>query len=259
MQVPKWIQKGVGILIVLFQYSVSPALSQPSQAIRHNTALEISEKNASVLQHLQDYPELEVLSISCLENLRSLPESIGTLTKLRELIIDNGNGCNMNPLLPESIGALYSLKKLVLYGAQDPRYFADEKIAPQLRRRHEFPKSMSRLNRLVYLDLGRNGLAEIPEFVKDLPNLQELRFGWNMNLQMLPAFLIGLRELRTLALDADGLSDLPDFLNQLPKLTRVTLGDNCLITQSKPKIKSLRSRFPKIIFDFQNEFDCPTK
>jgi Leucine-rich repeat (LRR) protein len=260
MPVPKRIRYSIlnSILIVLFQYGVSTALAQPFQATGRKTSLEISENNASVLQHLQDYPELEVLSISCLENLQSLPESIGTLTKLRELIIDNGNGCIMNPLLPESIGRLHSLKKLVLYGAQDPRYFPEEGISPLLRKRHKFPKSMSQLKNLVYLDLGRNGLSEIPEFVKDLPNLRELRFGWNMNLKTLPAFLTGLRELRTLALDANGLGNLPDFLNQLPNLTRITLGGNCLITQHKSKIKSLQSRFPKINFNFEDEYECPT-
>jgi hypothetical protein len=39
---------------------------------------------------------------------------------------------------------------------------------------------MSQLKRLTYLDWGKNGLAEIPDFVKDLPHLKELRFGWNM-------------------------------------------------------------------------------
>jgi hypothetical protein len=52
--------------------------------------LEISEQNAKLLQNLGDYPELEVLSISCIEELQSLPDSIGQLTKLKELRIDNG-------------------------------------------------------------------------------------------------------------------------------------------------------------------------
>src|SRR6476646_8020288 len=84
-------------------------------------AIEISEENARLLDKIGDYPDLQVLKISCVEELRSLPDSIGKLTKLKELIIDNGNGCSMNPLLPESIGDLGSLEKLVLFGAQDPR------------------------------------------------------------------------------------------------------------------------------------------
>jgi hypothetical protein len=64
---------------------------------------------------------LETLAIDCIEDLRALPDSIGRLTKLKALVIDNGNGCQMSPVLPDSIGNLRLLEKLVLYGAQDPR------------------------------------------------------------------------------------------------------------------------------------------
>jgi Leucine-rich repeat (LRR) protein len=118
---------------------------------------------------------------------------------------------------------------------------------------------MSQLKNLVYLDLGRNGLEEIPSFVKDLPKLRELRFEWNMNLKEVPAFLSNLHELVTLRLNSNGLHDLPDFLNTLPKLTRISLGNNCEITQSAAKLKSLKKRFAKITFDFDDEYDCPSK
>lgn len=216
-------------------------------------ALEISEENAQLLDKLGDYPDLEVLKISCVEGLRSLPDSIGNLTKLKELVIDNGNGCSMNPLLPESIGNLSSLEKLVLFGAQDPRASGGEH---QPRERHKFPLSMSKLKNLVYLDLGRNGLAEIPAFVKDLPKLRELGFAWNMYLRVIPPWLMNLRELKTLRLESDGLTDLPDFLKRMPKLTRITLGNNCKITQNQPKKRDLRRRFPRITFNFADEYDC---
>jgi Leucine-rich repeat (LRR) protein len=214
--------------------------------------LEISETNAQLLDQLQEYPDLEVLKISCLDKLRSLPDSIGNLRKLEELIIDNGNGCAMNPLIPESIGHLHSLKTLVLYGAQDPR-----RPGEQPAERHKFPGSMSQLKNLRRLDLGRNGLNEIPEFVKDLSHLQELDFAWNMRLKKIPEFIVNLRELTVLKLDADGLTDLPDFLSQVPKLASVTLGDNCIITKSQKKKKQLATRFPKIKFGFDDEYDCP--
>lgn len=215
--------------------------------------LEISEENARLLDKVENYPDLEVLKISCVEELPSLPASIGKLTKLKELIIDNGNGCSMNPLLPESIGNLSSLEKLVLFGAQDPREAGGEH---QPRDRHKFPASMSQLKNLVYLDLGRNGLAEIPPFVKELPRLRELGFAWNMNLKGIPSWFINLHELTTLRLDSDGLTDLPDFLNRIPKLNRITLGDNCKITQNRAKRRDLEKRFPKIAFDFADEYDC---
>ena len=64
---------------------------------------------------------LEALELACLEKLEDLPEEIGKLRKLRELIIDNGNGCSMNVSLPRSIGELSNLRVLRLYGALDGR------------------------------------------------------------------------------------------------------------------------------------------
>jgi Leucine-rich repeat (LRR) protein len=215
--------------------------------------LEISEKNAALLDHIGDYSNLEVLSISCLEKLQSLPDSIGKLTRLRELRIDNGNGCSMNPALPETIGNLRSLEKLSLYGAQDPREPGPQPVSVK---HHEFPRAMSQLKNLIYLDLGRNGLEEIPSFVKDLPRLTELGFEWNIKLKEVPTFISNLRELTTLKLDGDGLDDLPDFLNTLPKLTHITLRDNCKITQNNARMNDLKRRFPKVGFDFTDEYDC---
>jgi Leucine-rich repeat (LRR) protein len=238
----------ITLAVIVF---LATALTNAAAPVKELT---ISEKNAELLQHIESYPDLEVLSISCLESLQSLPESIGKLTRLRELIIDNGNGCSMNPVLPESIGNLRSLEKLVLYGAQDPR-----DPGPQPAERHKFPSSMSQLKNLTHLDLGRNGLEEIPAFVKDLPRLRELGFDWNMKLKRVPTFLVDLPNLTTLRLNADDLEDLPDFLSTLPKLTRITLGNNCKIIQNEAKMRSLRKRFPKVTFDFEDEYDCPAK
>jgi len=236
----------LAIAIVL---SVAPASAAPG--LKH---LDVSPKNARALDRLANYPDLEVLTISCLEDLKALPDSIGKLTKLKELVSDNGNGCVMNPVLPESMGNLQSLEKLVLFGAQDT-------YGPgaQTRQHHPFPQSMSRLQNLTYLDLGRNGLEEIPGFVKDLPKLKEFRFAWNPKLKEVPAFLANLKELTALDLQSDGLSDLPDFLATMPRLTRVALGGNCKITASAAKRRDLKRRFPKIAFDFIGEYDCPPK
>lgn len=228
----------------------------PGNAAAPKKVLKISRQNVQLLQNIGGYSDLEVLSISCVESLRSLPDAIGKLTRLKELIMDNGNGCSMNPLLPESTGNLHSLEKLVLYGAQDPCGAGNEP-GPQPRERHRFPPSMSQLQNLTYLDLGRNGLEEIPLFVKDLPGLREFRFQWN-RLKAIPAFTANLRELTTLRLDGNDLDNLPDFLNTLPKLIRITLGNNCKITQNSAKIKDLKRRFPKVVFDFTDEYDCPS-
>ena len=44
---------------------------------------------------------LKVLKLACLEQLEDLPEDIGKLVNLEELILDNGNGCRMNVSIPE--------------------------------------------------------------------------------------------------------------------------------------------------------------
>jgi Leucine-rich repeat (LRR) protein len=234
--------------------ALHPLPAKAKAAAASEKELEISEKNAALLGHLGDYADLEVLSIVCIENLQSLPNSIGRLTKLKELRMNNGNGCSMNPVLPESIGNLRSLEKLDLYGGQDPR-----NPGPQPGERHKFPRSMSQLKSLTYLDLGRNGLDEIPSFVKDLPQLRELRFEFNMGLKQIPDFLSELPELKTLRLNSNGLDDLPDLLNRAPKLTEISLGDNCEITQNPTRMKALQARFPKIHFDFEDEYECPEK
>lgn len=241
---------GFAASFVLVLLAVTVSGAQPSSL----QSLEISEKNASLLDHLVSYPDLEVLTISCVEKLQSLPDSLGKLARLKELRIDNGNGCSMNPVLPESIGNLRSLEKLTLYGAQDPR-----DAGPQPGTRHKFPGSMSQLKNLAFLDLGRNGFSEIPSFVGELSNLRELRFQWNITFREIPKFLSNLRELSTLKLDGNDLADLPDFMNSLPKLTRITLGNNCGITKDAAKMRELQKRFPKVRFDFTDEYDCPAK
>lgn len=215
--------------------------------------LKITERNAKLLNHIGDYPDLEVLSIQCLEELKVLPETIGSLSKLRELTMNNGNGCEMNPVLPPNIGNLQSLKKLDLYGAQSPGV---NKRDHQPKEQHKFPESMSQLKNLEYLDLGGNGLVEIPSFVQDLSNLKEFHFQWNQ-LRTIPPFVTNLSNVTTLRLEGNDLSDLPDSLHALPKLAGVTLGNNCKITQSKAKMDGLKRRFPKITFDFEDEYDCP--
>jgi len=245
------------VILTLFGVFCAPialraqTVSDPSKT----KTLAITDQNASVLNRLKDYPNLEVLSIECLESLQALPDDIGTLVKLRELNINNGDGCSMNPKLPESIGNLRALEKLNLYGAQDPRPVG-EHYGPQPTSYHEFPKSMSQLKALTYLELGRNGFEEVPSFVQNLPHLKELGFAWNKNVKKLPPFLASLPELQTLRLDSDGLTDLPDFLNQSPKLSLITLGDNCEITAKATRKKDLIRRFPRIKFDFEGEYDC---
>jgi Leucine-rich repeat (LRR) protein len=239
-------------LFLLSVLSGACGASSTKVAAFPDTDLKITPENATLLPDIGKYANLRVLSISCLETLQAIPDSIGSLTKLEELNMDNGNGCAMNPTLPESLGNLRSLQKLVLFGSQDP---SGDGVQPH--QRHKFPASLSQLKNLTYLDLGRNDLDEMPAFVKDLPKLKWLHFGYNDRLKRVPEFLANLHDLEMLGVASDGLDDLPDFLNTMPKMTRVLLGNNCAITQNEAKMKDLRKRFPKIDFDFMDQEDCP--
>lgn len=229
-----------------------PAL--PSHSV---TSLEISseKENEELISRIGDFTNLEVLKIRCLEDLSTFPEDIGKLTRLKELDMDEGNGCAMNPVLPESIGNLQALEKLNLAGAQDSRDVTDGKKGPRERLRHHFPAGISRLKELTYLNLGRNEFEEIPAFVKDLPKLNELDFSWN-ELKDIPAFIPDLHELAVLGLEGNDLADLPDSLNKMRKLREISVGNNCKITQSPAKRKELQRRFPRITFNFDDEYDC---
>ncbi len=194
-------------------------------------SLVIGPENRAALQQLAKYPALEQLKIACLEDLTALPDSLTRLQNLRELILDNGNGCQMNSALPEQIGNLTALRKLVLYGAQDNRW-QEPGVKKNLRERHPFPKSIEKLIGLTYLDLGRNGFTTIPAFVQSLTNLKELH------------------------LDFNELTELPAFLANMPALKVVTLGNNCAITGKAARRTATVRRFPRIQFDFKNEYDC---
>jgi Leucine-rich repeat (LRR) protein len=245
------------ISFILLAFLLDSSASQPPipDSSAKPKSLSINPENQHILSKLQDYPKLESLQIVCVENLQAVPISIGSLSRLKELIMNQGNGCQMNPELPKSMGNLKFLEKLDLFGGQDSRKIG-KGPSPYPSIQHQFPSSMSKLQNLKYLDLGRNGIQEVPDFVKDLHNLEYLGFAWNKKVKKLPVFLTQLKHLKTLDLSAGGLTDLPPFFAKLPKGITVLLGNNCAITTSPAKMQSLRSRFPNIKFDFEDEYDC---
>jgi Leucine-rich repeat (LRR) protein len=190
---------------------------------------------------------LEVFSFGCLEQLQELPEEIGNLRKLEELIIDNGNGCSMSVMLPRSIGKLENLRVLRLYGALE----VDSNQPVRLRKTKILPDTIADLRKLEVLDLGRNGLEAVPPQIAALTNLKTLRLEYN-SLRAVPEFVGAFKNLKELSLDANGkLSNLPASLANLSGL-KVSMGNNSLKLRDQ---KSLRSRFPKIVFSFEDEYD----
>ena len=192
---------------------------------------------------------LEALELSCLEQLEDLPEEIGRLRKLEELIIDNGNGCSMNVRLPRSIGELSSLRVLRLYGALDPREVGAEGPVRRTQNR-ALPDTLANLQSLEELDLGRNGISSVPRQVAQLRGLKKLSLDYN-DIHDLPAFVGDLPNLRELSLNANGGMRLPQSLANLKGL-KVYMGNNRLKLAEQ---KSLRARFPSAVFSFENEYD----
>lgn len=185
---------------------------------------------------------LEVFTFGCLEALEALPEEIGNLSKLQELIIDNGNGCSMSISLPSSIGKLKKLRVLRLYGAIE----SDEQGKIK-----GFPETIADLTQLEVLDLGRNGIEAVPPQISTLTNLKTLRLEYN-SLSSIPEFVGNFKNLKELSLNSNGtLTNLPASLAKLKGL-RISMGNNSLKLKDQ---KSLRSRFPQLVFTFENEFD----
>jgi Leucine-rich repeat (LRR) protein len=185
---------------------------------------------------------LEVFSFGCLEQLEALPDELGKLSKLQELIIDNGNGCSMSISLPRSIGKLENLRVLRLYGAIEPGERGKNK---------SLPDTIGNLRKLEVLDLGRNGLEAVPPRIAALSNLKTLRLEYN-SLRAVPAFIGDFKNLKELSLDAnENIADLPASLAKHKGL-KISMGNNALKLKDQ---KSLRSRFPQIVFSFENEYD----
>lgn len=195
---------------------------------------------------------LEALELSCLEKLEDLPEEIGRLRKLEELIIDNGNGCTMNVTLPRSIGRLANLRVLRLYGALDATETGDDGTARRGRSK-SLPGTLASLERLEELDLGRNGLRAVPPQVASLRSLKKLGLDYN-GIREIPAFVGELKNLRELSLHSNGGVRLPASLARLKGL-RVSLGNNKLTLREQ---RRLRASFPDAVFSFENEYDDDT-
>jgi hypothetical protein len=192
---------------------------------------------------------LEALELACLESLEDLPEEIGMLRKLEQLIVDNGNGCSMNLSLPRSIGQLANLRVLRLYGALDAREIGSEDPARPAQLK-SLPDTFANLQGLEELDLGRNGLRSLPPQVASLRRLKSLGLDYN-EIEELPAFVGELTNLRELSLRSNGGVRLPQSLANVKGL-KVFMGNNKLTLAEQ---KKLRGRFPNIVFSFENEYD----
>ena len=133
-----------------------------------------------------------VLLILIGNQLTSLPESLGQLTQLRGLFLDN----NKLTALPEWLGQLTQLWELSL---------DNNKLTA-------LPESLSQFTQLEVLNLDSNKLTALPESLSQLTQLEVLSLA-NNQLTTLPESLGQLRKLKWLFLhDNPGLGLKPDIL-----------------------------------------------
>ena len=226
--------------------SLEKALREPGKARR--LALQGEDPEMKHLPPgLGRLVNLEALEIACLEKLEDLPEELGQLQKLEELVIDNGNGCSMNVALPRSVGRLSSLRVLRLYGALDGRDIGEPAQSAPAK---VLPDSLAELQKLEELDLGRNGLGSLPPQVASLRGLKKLSLDYN-DIRQLPSFVGDLPNLRELSVNANGGIALPQSLAKIKGL-KVFMGNNRLKLRDQ---RALRARFPGAVFSFENEYD----
>jgi hypothetical protein len=231
---------------------VSDSLAQAFVSPEKVTRL-VLQKEDPEMKHLPSrlgtLINLKALEISCLENLEDLPDEIGNLRKLEELIIDNGNGCQMNVTIPRAIGQLGNLRVLRLYGALDAREIGSNRPVPRSKIK-SLPETVSHLGKLEELDLGRNGLGFVPLHIMSLSELKRLGLDYNA-IHEIPPAIGNLKNLEELSLRSNGGVKLPQSLSKIKGL-KVYMGNNALKLRDQQK---LRSRFPDLVFSFENEFD----
>jgi Leucine-rich repeat (LRR) protein len=146
------------------------------------------------------------------QSLKAVPESIGSLISLKELILDS----NQLSTLPEGIKNLKSLSKLNL----GHNHF------------EVVPKSILNLPALEELIMWSNKLVDIPETIGNFKILKKLHL-FDNNLKSLPNTIGNLESLKILDLKQNELTNLPDSITKLTSLKKLLIKSNKLTTLSE--------------------------
>ena len=195
------------ILPTIQKYYKSKNYKDKNKEKLHNIIkLNISLYNGYLLNELDKFENLEELYIS-VDNLTSLPESIGNLTNLEKLNIYINNLTS----LPESIGNLINLKELDIY---------DSNLT-------SLPESIGNLTNLNNLRINNNNLTSLPESIGNLIKLNNLRID-NNNLTSLPESIGNLTNLEKLNISSNNLTSIPNSIGNLTNLKILHMNNNKL-------------------------------
>lgn len=217
--------------------SLKAALASPRKA----TGLTIRERDARLKKlppDIRKLSNLRSLLIACPAQIDALPPEIGSLSKLERLVLDNNDKCQARLVLPEAIGKLRNLRTLRLHGTLEVP--AGKSKAEDL-----LPKSFTQLSSLAELDLGHNGLTEVPPQIGALEKLERLLLDDNP-LTEIPPFVAKLKRLKELSLLSSRVTTLPREFSAVKGL-KIALGGKTLTPQDQAKLKA---DFPNIAFTF---------
>ncbi|KAI8522792.1 hypothetical protein RHMOL_Rhmol13G0024100 [Rhododendron molle] len=180
----------------------------------------------------------ELLLNDCIRNnLRTLPDSICNLTRLKKLYLSH---CDVSHL-PSEIGRLVTLEALILEGnnlVNLPGSICNLACLKNLNLSlcdvSHLPNEIGRLISLQKLNLGGNNLVTLPDSICNLACLEVLSLR-QCNVSHLPDGIGMLSSLKWFDLTSNNVSILPNSFSDLASLEILTLS-NCGRLQSLPKL-----------------------
>ncbi|KAL3720105.1 hypothetical protein ACJRO7_005008 [Eucalyptus globulus] len=176
------------------------------QILKSSKLKELELGECSHLTRLPDLSALSTLERLTIRNCPSLVEigkSIGKLVQLNYLEIDV---CNRLRELPEEVGCLKALKELIVRGTI---------LGPV---GSYLPHSIGNLQCLTRLEMESIGIGELPKSIGQLKDLERLSFSRCDELRKLPDSIGELESLRELDLSHTKVTELPDSTGNLRKL-----------------------------------------
>nr|KYP52555.1 Protein lap1 [Cajanus cajan] len=210
------------------------SLPNPSLNLATICKLDLSNNN---LQNIPESLTARLLNMVVLDvhsnQLRSLPNSIGCLSKLKILNVSG----NLIEYLPKSIENCRSLEELNANFnklSQLPESIGFElinlkKLSVNCNKLVFLPRSTSHLTALKVLDARLNCLRSLPEDLENLINLEALNVSQNFQYLVALPYSIGLLlSLVELDVSYNKITSLPDSIGCLKKLQKLSLEGNPL-------------------------------
>ncbi|KAF8010658.1 hypothetical protein BT93_J1342 [Corymbia citriodora subsp. variegata] len=166
--------------------------------------LELGE--CSHLTKLPDLSALSTLERLTIRNCQSLVEIGKAICKLVHLNYLEIDVCNRLRELPEEVGCLIALKELIVRGTI---------LGPV---GSYLPHSIGNLQCLTRLEMESVGISGLPKSIGQLKDLRRLSFSRCNELRKLPDSIGGLESLLELDLSYTRVTELPDLIGNLRKL-----------------------------------------